>query len=185
MKIIKIETPRHEWFPAGSKLEDGVLHRTSPHWYDAKRQITKVVIHQTAGGTTPGVMGVKKTAAFCVAHPPKGRGFPSIPYHYFIPYRCDGTVYQPNFDGWHTFHCKGANTGSLGVALQGLFVADEGTPGGKGHPSEGQMELLAELWEHLKQKHNLDNKALYGHKDFGKPGCPGGTAYAWIKGVRG
>jgi len=71
----------------------------------------------------------------------------------------------------------------IGVCFGGNFSG----PGHEGTqaPTLEQMETAKALWEACKSIWHLEDKAIYGHFDFGKPACPGWTLMDFVQRTRG
>lgn len=184
MKIHNIskKLPKGQLWPHGIRA-DG--RKTSPYWFEKDRKVEAVILHHTGGSRTrKWIDAPASTAAYCVAKPPAGRGFPGMPYHYYVTF--DGDVFQCWEHGWHTFHTAGRNKDCISVALQGSFVLTPGHPGDLGHPSKEQMSSLEWLWEHsLKPSIGLTDTDLLAHADVGKLACPGYVGHEWVRRKRG
>jgi len=133
-----------------------------------------------------------------------GRSWPGICYHAWIPYAPETVevlgqdddlhpilvskhiIYECWTSGWWIYNTAGRNAHCYGIGLQGSFShRPGGEPGEPREPSVLQMELLATWWEEwAKPTLRLEDRDLYGHADYGKPTCPGITAYSWLRSVR-
>lgn len=178
--------PRNPRWPRGAR--GSLAYRFSP-----RRRVNEVIWHHTGGSVRHvGVAGPAETAGYCVRNPPKGRGYPAIPYHVYIPFMPDRlandalVIYltQPlGMWSWHTG--PGHNENGIGVAWQGRMYSRhepglELLPGQTGHPSHDQWTASTAVWAWLKELYGLSNKALHGHFEFGKKACPGDDGEAWI-----
>jgi hypothetical protein len=183
---ISANLPKHPNWPRGCK--GSLAYRLDPN-----RMVNEVIWHHTAGGVQfSGVTGPIETASYCVKDPPKGRGYPGIPYHIYIPYAPEKTtvgmliIYltQPlGMWSWHTG--PGHNEHGIGVAWQGRMISRHEPhlpilPGQTGHPSTDQWNASVAVWAWLKQLYKLSNKNLHGHFEMGKPACPGDDGEKWI-----
>lgn len=123
----------------------------------------------------------------------RGRGFPKMPYHLFVPYRPrvnEARLYivylclDWNERSWHS-NAEG-NEDGVACAFQGLFRSHHNPaflprPGTNGEPSAEQQAILRPLWyEYLRNELGLPGTALKGHYQFGKPTCPGD----WLEGAQ-
>lgn len=109
-------------------------------------------------------------------------GAPHIAYHYAIDRQ--GQILQCNALTDLVWHTKNQNTKSVGVLVAGDFDYNNNT-GKDGEPTKDQMDALEFLLTHLEIKLNLTAADIYGHKDFGKPACPGNTLYNYIQQRKG
>jgi N-acetyl-anhydromuramyl-L-alanine amidase AmpD len=71
---------------------------------------------------------------------------------------------------------------ALGIMLVGDFSGENHV--GKGDPTKEQLNSLKELTDFLRKKYNIQRSSIYGHKDFGKPSCPGYITMEFIKNYR-
>ena len=144
--------------------------------------IDRVILHQSLGHADMSgnrdVFGINRYHISPGNHI-SAAGCPHICYHLVVD--DDGTVYQSNDFEDVVWHCKGQNARSLGVLLVGDF-AGPGHPGGK--PTATQERAFFALAEHLMETLGLGSDSFFGHRDFGKLGCPGYTAYGWIEKMR-
>ncbi len=162
-------------------------------------EIRGIVVHQTAGGDNP-----EATARYHVdANHVSSNGCPGLLYTFFI--RQNGDVWWANdlhletwSQGGHGSPVPGtqANKNFLSIVLGGDFSAP-GYTGDDGHPTVHQLHSLlcltqhltgaartAELPEELYDALSCPPEALWGHKQFGKPACPGATAQAVVDAAR-
>jgi hypothetical protein len=91
----------------------------------------------------------------------EGHDWPGLSYHVWI--HQNGTIYFVNEFEKITWHAKGRNSSSIGVALQGN---DSITPAQK----------KAVKW--LSENYNIPWAA---HRDVGKTVCPGFNTYKWLE----
>ena len=168
-------------------------------------------VHHTAGRVSAGLEGIKDTDRYCQA--PKvfrmvqrangtkarinvgGRGWPKIPYHFWVPYFTEVTdagqlvVYlccDLNSWSWHTggkdHNGSSNNKHSVGIACQGCFSSasrpriqppDSRQFGNQPHPS--QVLALQYLWAYaLRPKFPLMQLSTHSRAGTGaKPTCPG------------
>ncbi len=123
------------------------------------RTITKIIIHCAAT-----LEGKNFTAADIDAWHKK-RDWVSIGYHYVI--LLDGTVEQGRPLEQTGAHCKGYNTGSIGVCYIG--GRDQyGNP--KDTRTPAQKEALEALILELQRKH--PKATVHGHNEFSNKTCP-------------
>jgi hypothetical protein len=144
--------------------------------------VDKVILHQSAGRADPSgnrdVFGINRY--HIGPNHISAAGCPHICYHHCID--DDGSIYLCNDLTDVTWHCGPQNTLSIGVMLVGDF-AGPGHEGGE--PTAAQEQAFFALAEHLMATLGLVPTAFFGHRDFGKIGCPGSTAYEWIEKLRG
>jgi len=193
------ELPRHPNWPYNHK-------RSARYRELLDREIDRVYWHHTAGSIPGGIKGPMATAGYCVADPDPedrrhgGRGWPGMPYHFFIPYEPEVikaqqiVIYQCqplDIWSWHTGgkdeHGRSRNKYGVGVVCQGCFWSRH-DPGRKplrgqtGWPSPAQTIASSELWlSYLKPELGLINAQLSGHFEAGKPTCPGEILEAWVQ----
>ncbi|MES9814752.1 MAG: N-acetylmuramoyl-L-alanine amidase [Candidatus Thiodiazotropha sp.] len=126
--------------------------------------ISKIIVHCS---DTPDHwdIGAKEIHAWHLAPP---FNFDGIGYHRVI--RRDGTIEHGRPDYWSGAHCKGHNTGSLGVCLIGQtqFTA-------------AQMDSLDTLIQQWRRQYPTI-KSIAGHRDY-NPGktCPNFDVNQWLK----
>lgn len=94
------------------------------------------------------------------------RHLESIGYQFVI--ETDGTLLTGRAVGEVGAHCKGHNTGSIGICLVGL---DKFTL--------KQWQTLKQLVAKLKQ--DYPNATLHGHRDYAPRICPGFNVAEWVK----
>ena len=94
------------------------------------------------------------------------RGFREIGYHYVI-YR-DGSIHSGRDLAKIGAHCKGYNTGSIGICYIGGCAADGKTP--KDTRTPEQRKALRQLVESLKTR--FLNATVHGHREFANKACP-------------
>ena len=82
------------------------------------------------------------------------QGWAGIGYHYYI--RKDGKVYQGS-------HCKGNNSCSIGVCLEGNFS--------KERPTQEQLNSCVEIYKWIKRMYPKIYKAV-NHRDLFPTACP-------------
>lgn len=124
------------------------------------RKINKIIIHCTA---TPRGRHVTVAEIDRWHH---ARGFDDIGYHYVI--YLDGSIH-PGRDLSHIgAHCKGHNTGSIGIAYVGGVEADGHTPADTRTPQ--QKTALRTLVEELRGRFPMTS--VHGHNEFAAKACP-------------
>lgn len=199
---ISSELPRHRNFPYGANdiLQpwDNKPAVKSQYYLLRKRLLNKMYCHQTAGGVKAvGRAAVEQTAQFSVNDPAwaknygkwswtgRGRGWPAIPYTYFLPYAPEvaedrWVIYKCHNEDWVTWHSSD-NKNSVAIACQGYFKSRHiknfvPASGCNGHPSDLQREVLeAFLVEYGALHLSITPTEILGHCDSPKPKltCPG------------
>lgn len=91
----------------------------------------------------------------------KDNGWAGIGYHYFV--RKDGSVYRGRPDSAIGSHCKGNNTGSLGICFEGDYTKET--------MPQAQYNAGVELIKYLFNKYGT--MKIYGHKELFSTECPG------------
>jgi len=134
--------------------------------------IDRVIIHHT--GSKGDVTSINKYHISPGNHI-SSLGTPHICYHYVIsgPFtsnHCDGEIVLVNDIRDITWHCRGQNSRSIGIAVVGNFVDDT-------KPSSEQLLAVRWLMKHIHEDLGIDKKEFYGHCDFRKPACPGKSLY--------
>ena len=94
------------------------------------------------------------------------RGFDCIGYHYVI-YR-DGSIHAGRSIEKIGAHCRGYNTGSIGICYIGGCAADGKTP--KDTRTPEQRESLRALVRIL--RYNYPAASVHGHNEFAAKACP-------------
>lgn len=99
-------------------------------------------------------------------------GAPHICYHYGID--ADGKVVQFNKLYQSVWHCKGANSTSIGILVLGNFYGPT-YEGDEVTPTEAQLSSLEKLLDFLTSEGTVrvDKDKVFGHSAFGKENCPG------------
>tara|TARA_R100000322_G_scaffold161887_1_gene124162 strand:- start:288 stop:710 length:423 start_codon:yes stop_codon:yes gene_type:complete len=92
------------------------------------------------------------------------RGFNEVGYHFVI--EAGGVVRLGRALGKTGAHCKGYNTGSIGVCVVGSF--ENGDP----VPTE-QWAALVSLVADLLRQYGLTVSNVFGHTELGSTLCPG------------
>lgn len=152
--------------------------------------IDRAFVHHSGARGRDGFAGLLASARYVTRAKPSGRGWPGMPYTYWIQ---DGgpddvdrdsegrlVVYRGQPDDVRSYHTGGeANTFGVGVALQGNTTA---RPLSWSH-EEGLEALLPWLIE----RHRLIVPFGIGWHSIAssmsgksKPGCPGKAAEAWL-----
>ena len=123
------------------------------------RKIDKIIVHCSA--TREG----QDIDAATIDDWHKDRGWAGIGYHYVV--KIDGTIeYGPMVDKVGA-HCKGQNTGSIGVCYIGGCDEDMQP---KDTRTSAQKTSLFQLLLFLKKMHK--EATIYGHRDFSTKACP-------------
>jgi hypothetical protein len=139
------------------------------------RTINEIIIHHTDSAFGD----VAQIRAWHTAPPPAGNGWQDIGYHFVIlnGVRRAGDKYCAAEDGMIETgrpidvigaHCKGHNTGSIGISLVGK---DTFTP--------RQFSTLAETIKQLKGKYPISS--VVGHNFYAETDCP---AFNWQQFLR-
>ncbi|MBE2895473.1 N-acetylmuramoyl-L-alanine amidase [Pasteurellaceae bacterium HPA106] len=143
-------------------------------------QINKIIIHCAATANGVRLARGGKTAAQIIDgwHEKRlfhrntndvirfNRALKYIGYHFVID--TDGTLETGRAVGERGAHCKGQNTGSVGICLVGTD------------------RFTAKQWAALKQlvdklKHTYPNATLHGHREFSPKICPGFDVKNWVE----
>jgi hypothetical protein len=88
-------------------------------------------------------------------------GWSGFGYHFLVTK--DGQVYSGRPENAMGAHCKGYNTSSLGVCMQGNYDIEK--------VSEIQFEALIELCQYLCDKYRIST--IKGHRELNATTCPG------------
>ena len=88
-------------------------------------------------------------------------GWSGCGYHFLV--RKDGSVYRGRPENAIGSHCKGNNTGSLGICFEGNYMTDT--------MPQVQYNAGIELIQYLFNKYGA--LAIYGHKELFETDCPG------------
>ena len=157
-------------------------------WHPTRRwsnrslsKIKKIIIHQELGESSIEDVNIYHINPNHISQ----KGCPHICYHYAIRGNYqdgdkDGEIVQVNELSSVTWHCKGQNSVSIGIMLQGNFDGP-GNDLGIAEPSNGQMNSLSELSDYLLESFILSNQDIYGHYHYGKQACPGTHVAKWIE----
>tara|TARA_R110002020_G_scaffold206024_1_gene411025 strand:- start:208 stop:609 length:402 start_codon:yes stop_codon:yes gene_type:complete len=119
------------------------------------RTISRIIVHHSA---SPAVSMEK------IEEWHNERGYNGIGYHFVI--QAGGLVRLGRELGRTGAHCKGYNTGSIGVCVVGSF--EDGTP-----VPGSQWAALVALVGDLVRQYGLTPGDVYGHKELGSTLCPG------------
>ena len=179
-------------------------YRRSAKFYTVpNRQVRKIFVHQTAGGSRDGYEACTRLADW-ITRSPKfgerrgrqvrvggGRGFPGAPYTFLVPHRPDVhegkfVVYRLWDDEWVTWHTRRQNKHGVGVAFAGSFRTRHNPRFSDRKPTDlalaAGQELIA---DYLMPRYGVGWDDVGGHFDAGKPTCPGDDLEAWIRRQRG
>lgn len=88
-------------------------------------------------------------------------GWAGIGYHFYI--RKDGTVYEGRPIAYVGSHCKGNNSCSIGICLEGDFRKET--------PALEQLKAVKEVYEIVKKTYRNIYK-MVNHRDLFKTSCP-------------
>jgi N-acetyl-anhydromuramyl-L-alanine amidase AmpD len=113
------------------------------------RKISEIILHCTASKSDPSVAIVTKWHV--------DQGWDTIGYHFLI--RVDGTIETGRQLERIGAHTKGHNTGTIGIALNGLDQF-----------SKEQFESCAKLIVKLKKR--FGNLKISGHNEYSSKKCP-------------
>jgi hypothetical protein len=167
---------REGWCPSGDCPEDATPAFTN---------VTHLIVHHTASPNTSSDWGavVRSIWDFHV----NTNGWDDVGYNWLID--PTGVLYQGRGDNIRGAHFCGNNTGTMGVAMIGNFVADNATDESK----NTLKELLA--WKtcdvdtdplgtsfHGSSEMNLMN--ISGHRDGCNTTCPGDFFYPELPSIR-
>ena len=154
-------------------------------------KIKKIVIHQTASKGT--LSGVNK---YHITSSPDNhisvKGSPHICYHYGICHNNNdifknGAILKMNNLEDITWHCKGFNTDSIGILVNGNFLGPTWIPKENTEPTDKQIDSLKKLLnELLFQFPKLSKKDIYGHCELSdyKDNCPGNKIMIFLNNFR-
>lgn len=95
----------------------------------------------------------------------RGNGWSDVGYHYYI--RLNGDVEEGRDVSIVGSHCKGQNTGSIGVCFEGGKKANHKMWDG---PNEDQVKAYKKLDKDLQDK--FGELSIHGHCDFSTKSCP-------------
>lgn len=133
----------------------------------AKRPLNSIIIH--CAMTRP----TMNTSVYDIEQWHKARGFNEIGYHYYIKF--DGTLHLGRDLNKVGAHCKGKNTGSIGICLEGGWDA-------KYDYTPEQEKTLASLLIHLTDEYTISLQNIHGHNEFDKgKTCPNFFVPDWVK----
>lgn len=133
------------------KEDKSILVLYPKNYYRDLKKIKNIVLHHRCG--TGSVKSIHEQH--------KSIGYIAIGYHYYI--RFSGEVWRGRPIQCVGAHCKGYNTNSIGICLEGDFR--------KQKPTKNQIAKLKELIEYIEKVvgHKL---TVYNHKDLFPTECP-------------
>lgn len=156
--------------------------------------ISKIIVHHSAGATSPGgYAGAVRTGEFFVrpdAPAPglQGRDWAGFAYTYWIPYSPTrdllgrNEIYRCQPDDVVSNHTGGAANGNgVAICLQGSFAGPHNDAPNADGPSAPQLAALEDLVAYLQERH--PGATVSGHEQHGKPACPGGWFASWRAGA--
>lgn len=100
-------------------------------------------------------------------------GWAGIGYHFYI--RKDGTVYEGRPIAYVGSHCKGNNSCSIGVCLEGDFRKEV--------PTIEQLKAVKEVYEMVRKTYRNIYK-MVNHRDLFKTSCPCVDLVKLVNGVQ-
>ena len=103
------------------------------------------------------------------------RGFKEIGYHYVIT--LDGVIHTGRKITKAGAHCLGQNATSIGICYIGGVSSKYLKP--KNTMTPEQEQSLYNFINMLKEKYNIADSEIYGHKDFAKTACPSFDVKRW------
>lgn len=124
------------------------------------RKINRFIIHCTA---TPQGREVTVTE---IDSWHRARGFDCIGYHYVI--YADGSIHAGRDISRIGAHCRGYNTGSIGIVYVGGLAADGITP--LDTRTDAQKISLRSLIRQLHSRY--PGATVHGHNEFAAKACP-------------
>ncbi|GAA0180413.1 N-acetylmuramoyl-L-alanine amidase [Clostridium sediminicola] len=89
------------------------------------------------------------------------KGWAGCGYHFFV--RKDGSVYKGREENVVGAHCKGHNTGSIGICVEGNYMVET--------MPDVQMKAVTEVCKYQIRKYSIEK--IYGHNKFVNTECPG------------
>ena len=119
-----------------------------------QRKVTnKIILHHRAGDGDVNSIHQSHLA----------RGWIGIGYHYYI--RRDGSIYEGRNNLYIGAHCRGQNSCSLGICLEGDLT--------KKRPTDRQVKAAQNLVRYLRNLYQSPFLPVYNHRDFDSTICPG------------
>lgn len=115
------------------------------------KKIDKIILHHSCGhGTVEDVHNIHRR-----------NGWAGIGYHFYITR--DGVVHTGRLIQFVGSHCKGNNTNSIGICLEGDFRKEQ--------PTKAQLQALRNVVKQLMEDYpNI--KRVFNHKDLMATECP-------------
>jgi len=129
-----------------------------------KRDINKIIVHHSSSPQSTTVADIRQWHVV-------ENGWSDIGYHYII--LADGTLERGRHINKTGSHCKGQNTGSIGICVVGNTNVEAPTP--------LQIESLWGTLKMLIDEYSLTRQDVYGHRDFSTSECPGNILYAMLQ----
>lgn len=136
------------------------------------RSIHSIVVHHSASG--------KPTTPQQITAWHKDRGFTAIGYHAVIWKTATGAwrLSAGRPESQVGAHCKGFNTGTIGVCVTGNYEVDTLEP--------EAVQILTSLLIEWCIKHNVQSDRIYGHREKGDTptACPGARLFAQLPKIK-
>ena len=126
-------------------------------------RIKKIFVHHSASPA-------KTTTTERIDKWHKERGWNGIGYHFVIHH--DGSMHLGSPLHKTGAHCKGHNTGSIGICVVGNFMEED--------MSDNQLLSLDLLLRGLLKRFQLRSNKLHAHREFGETLCPGDKLFDWV-----
>lgn len=103
-------------------------HNTKVYGTRSIQRINEIIVHHSASPS----FSPTQAALYHV----RNHDWPGIGYHFYIT--SDGVVYQTNNIESISYHCRGQNSNTIGICLDGNFMTME--------PTKGQLRSLERLF---------------------------------------
>jgi len=170
-----------------SDIRDALESHSTKIWPERNiEKIDKIVVHHSA--TKASIDNINKYHINPKNHI-SNTGCPRICYHFAIAgeqdegYYEDGEILLLNNIDSVVWHCKGQNTTSVGVLVNGDF---DGHNHSGGSPSWSQIQALDVLLQRLTKALKLKKTDVYWHREFNEnTSCPGYNIEQFIRKFRG
>lgn len=179
------------WNGAGEKPAGPVLvdmraqvakHATKTPSSRAMTGMKGIVLHHNAGLYKDPIEAAKADARYHV----NGRDWPVVGYTFQIGIGGEllllNDVDAASYAQGYTDRPGDENAEFMGVCWQGLMASSD-YPDGQ-QPTAEQVHAYMALWLCCRDLWGWPREGLYGHFDFGKPGCPGRLGEVLINGIR-
>ncbi len=141
--------------PAIVDLVDQLPHHATKRYSTRPLSaITALAIHHSG---SPKEFTPQAIAAYHVADPPQGRGWPGIGYHFYIS--SNGTIYQTNRLETTSYHVGNNNRYAVGICFNGEF-------NGQRLPTDAQLVAGGKLVVWLMDFLHMPEENMLGHKEF-------------------